>query len=91
MTPPTELVDDLVAGVRRAGKYDSARRRRSLRRGRKERGCWLYVPADELVRAGVDLDGPPPLYRTWGTARGGVFIRLYRHDDVGAGNSTGRG
>lgn len=78
MSSALELVETLT---RRAGKYDSGQRRRSQRRGR-ERGCWLYVPADELVRAGIDLDDPPPLYRTWGTARGGVFVRLYRNQGV---------
>jgi hypothetical protein len=60
----------------RTGRYDPARRRRSVRRGR-ERGCWLYMPAEELRRAGIDPAGPPPLYRTWGTQRGGVLVRLY--------------
>jgi len=59
------------------GSYDYARRRRSKRTGR-ERGCWLYIPADELTRAGVQLDAEPPLYRVWGTKRGGLMIRLYR-------------
>lgn len=71
-----ELVEQLVEAARRAGKYDSGLRRRSVRSGR-ERGCWVYVPADELVRAGVDPSGPAPLYRTWGTPRGGVLVRLY--------------
>lgn len=73
-----ELVDALTAQVRKldAGKYDHGLRRRAQRRGR-ERGCWVYVPADELQRAGVDPYGPTPDYRTWGTARGGVLVRLY--------------
>lgn len=58
-------------------KYDSGARRRAQRRGR-ERGCWVYVPAEELRKAGYDPDAAPPYYRTWGTARGGVFVRLYR-------------
>ena len=57
--------------------YDEMMRRRARRSGR-EKGCWLFVPAVELRRAGVDPDGPPPRYRTWGTSRGGVFVRLYR-------------
>jgi hypothetical protein len=56
--------------------YDAARRRRTVRRGR-ERGCWLYIAADELVKAGVDLDAPPPWYRVWGSRRGGLVVRLY--------------
>lgn len=60
-------------------RYDSAARRRAQRRGR-ERGCWVFVPAEELTKAGFDPAGEPPLYRTWGTARGGVFVRLYRDE-----------
>lgn len=59
------------------GRYDSGERRRSKRTGR-ERGCWLYIPAEELAKAGVDLDGPPPLYRTWGRPRGSLVVRLYK-------------
>lgn len=66
-----------AAPALRAGKYDSAARRQSVRRGR-ERGCWVYVPAAELLAAGVDLDGPPPFYRSWGSRRGSVLLRLYR-------------
>ena len=58
-------------------RYDAAARRRSQRRGR-ERGCHIYIPAEELVKAGIDPAGPPPAYRTWGTSRGGVMVRLYR-------------
>lgn len=58
-------------------KYDAAARRRAQRRGR-ERGCWVFVPAEELAKAGVDPAGEPPFYRTWGTRSGGVLVRLYR-------------
>lgn len=59
-----------------SGRYDSARRRRGKRTGR-EKGCWLYVPAEELEAAGIDVDGPPPFYRVWGR-RGSVLVGLYR-------------
>lgn len=58
-------------------RYDDAERRRSRRSG-GERGVWVFVPAVELRKAGVDPRGPAPWYRTWGTRRGGVLIRLYR-------------
>ena len=61
----------------KAGRYDAAQRRRSVRRGR-ERGCWVYVPAEELQRAGIDLDGPPPFYKVWGRRGGGLAARFYR-------------
>lgn len=57
-------------------RYDVAARRQSKRTGR-ERGCWLYIPAEELEKAGIDPTGPPPFYRTWGTSRGGIMVRLY--------------
>lgn len=59
------------------GRYDSGARRQSKRAGR-EKGCWIYIPAEELVAAGIDPTGPPPLYRTWGSRRGSLLARLYR-------------
>jgi hypothetical protein len=58
-------------------QYDARARRRAVRGGR-QRGCSIYIAADELEAAGYDPAGPPPFYRVWGTARGGVFVRLYR-------------
>lgn len=70
----------------RSGRYDSGQRRMAQRSGR-ERGCWVYIPAEELQKAGIAPDDPPPLYRTWGTRRGGVLVRLYRDDNhVQGGN-----
>lgn len=66
-----------LAAAEVAGRYDSAERRRTKRSGR-ERGCWAYIPAAELKKAGVDLDGPPPFVRVWGTKRGGAMIRFYK-------------
>lgn len=57
--------------------HDSALRRRSVRRGR-ERGCWVYIPAEELQKARIDLDAGPPFYKTWGDRRGSIIVRLYR-------------
>lgn len=56
--------------------HDTAARRRAQRRGR-EKGCWVYVPAEALQRAGFDPDGPPPFYRTWGSTRGTAVVRFY--------------
>lgn len=58
-------------------QYDPQVRRRALRHGR-ERGCRVYIAADELEAAGIDPAGPPPSYRVWGSARGSILIRLYR-------------
>jgi hypothetical protein len=57
--------------------YDHGKRRRTKRAGR-ERGCWLYVAAEELYAAGFTPDEPPPFYKVWGSSRGGLFVRLYR-------------
>lgn len=62
---------------RRSGNYDPARRRQAVRRGR-ERGCWVYIAAEELEKAGRGGDGPPPFYRVYGGPRGGVVVQLYR-------------
>lgn len=60
----------------RAGRYDEGARRATTRSGR-EKGCYIYIPRDELVKAGIDPDGPPPFYRVWGRERGSVLVRLY--------------
>lgn len=58
-------------------KYDAMRRRRGVRKAR-ERGCWVYVAAEELEKAGIDPTGPAPFYRTWGSSSGSILVRLYR-------------
>lgn len=58
-------------------RYDREERRQSIRKGR-ERGCWVYIAAEELVRAGISVFDPPPDYRVWGGRRGGVLVRLYK-------------
>jgi hypothetical protein len=60
-----------------SGRYDHAARRRSQRH-RRQRGCLVYLPAEELAKTGIDMHGPPPAYRVWGAPRGRVVIQLYR-------------
>lgn len=60
-----------------APSYDYAKRRKTKRAGR-ERGCWVYISAEELQAAGIDPQGETPWYRAWGTKRGGVMLRLYK-------------
>ncbi len=74
-TDPGGAVRDSKERARQGG-YDPARRRRSVREGR-ERGCWVYIPAVELVKTGIDVDKMPPLYRTFGTPLGTVLVRFY--------------
>lgn len=75
--PATGAATGTPADELRAGRYDDALRRRPQRNGR-EKGCWVYIPRDELVKAGVDPDGELPFYRVWGRERGSVLVRLYR-------------
>jgi len=57
--------------------YDSAKRRRAVRKGR-ERGAWVFIPAVELEAAGIDPQGDPPFYRVWSKPKRTVFVQLYR-------------
>ena len=70
------LSDVLLARVR-PGRHDFAARRRATRGGRRK-GCYVYIPAEQLARAGIDPDGPPPYYRTWvGGRRPRVLVNFY--------------
>lgn len=57
-------------------QYDPARRRRCVRKGR-ERGVWVFVPAEELRNAGFDPKDDPPFYRVWSRKRA-ALIQLYK-------------
>jgi hypothetical protein len=57
--------------------YDPAERRKATRAGR-QRGCSIYIPADDLRAAGINPDEPTPHYRIWPSARGSLLIRLYK-------------
>lgn len=59
------------------GRYDFARRRKGVRKGR-ERGCWVYVPKEELEKTGFDPQEDPPAYRLWASDRGRCVIQLYK-------------
>lgn len=60
------------------GRHDSAARRKGLRT-KGQRGCSIYIPAEELLKAGVDpWAEEPPYYRIWAGPRGRVVIQLYR-------------
>lgn len=60
-----------------SGRHDPAKRRQATRGGRRK-GCYVYIAAEQLAKAGVDPNGPAPFYRIWPSSRGGLFIRLYR-------------
>lgn len=60
------------------GRHDFAARRRGKRAGR-ERGCWLYIPAELLETAGIDPRGLVPWYRVWAAKdRPRFVVNLYR-------------
>jgi hypothetical protein len=67
----------LSEATRAAGRHDPALRRRGARKQR-EKGCHLYVSAEQLEQAGFDPNDPPPFYRIWPSSRGGLFVRLYK-------------
>lgn len=52
--------------------------RKKARRSGRERGCWIYVAAEDLERMGFDPYGEVPYYRIWSSVRGGLRARLYR-------------
>jgi hypothetical protein len=62
----------------RPGRHDHAEPRQSKRSGR-ERGCWTYIPAEQLAALGIDPNGPAPFYVTTASNNRGrrVFVRLY--------------
>jgi len=57
-------------------RHDPGFRRKAQRSGR-EKGCWVYIPAELLQVAGYDLAGPAPHYRLWGGSRGRLVVTLY--------------
>jgi hypothetical protein len=59
-----------------AGRHDQGARRKSKRQGR-ERGCWIYIPAEQLARLGLDPQADPPLYRTWDGRKRTALVQFY--------------
>jgi hypothetical protein len=55
---------------------DPARRNKAQRSSR-EKGCWVYIPAQKLQEAGYPEGGPVPYYRLWGGRRGRLVVTLY--------------
>lgn len=47
-------------------RYDHAVERVSVRYGR-QKGVTVFIPAAELRKAGIDPDGEPPGYKTYGS------------------------
>lgn len=57
-------------------RHDPAARRRATRAGR-QRGCFIYVPAEVLVANGIDPYREPPWYRVWAGRKGTLLVQLY--------------
>lgn len=51
---------------------DHGERVRATRSGRM-RGCYIYIDAESLRKAGLDPEATPPFYRVW-AGRGGRFV-----------------
>lgn len=56
-------------------RYDYAERKRAHRRGR-EKGCHVYIPAEELRKSPIG-ETWPLFYRIFGGARGRFVIVFY--------------
>lgn len=52
--------------------------RRQSTRKQRERGAWLYIPAEELEASGFDPKGPPPAYRIFRGRKHQFMVQLYR-------------
>ena len=55
--------------------YDPMARRASVRKGR-ERGCWVYIPREELDKTRLASVDAPPFYRTVGRKDGATVVVL---------------
>lgn len=58
-------------------RSDQAKRNKASRGGR-QRGCYIYIPAQRLQEAGIDPTGPEPYYRLWAGRRGSLLVTFYR-------------
>lgn len=71
-----EPVSPPVPSQRPAGRHDAALRKQSTRGGR-DKGCRVYIAAEQLEAAGIDPNGPAPFYRVWAGPRGRFIVTLY--------------
>jgi hypothetical protein len=70
-----EVLEAAQPPVVRPGRFDSAEWRQSTRGGR-DRGCRVYIAAEQLEAAGIDPHGPAPAYRIWAGERGRFVVTL---------------
>jgi len=62
--------------VIRPGRHDPQQRRKATRGGR-QKGCYVYIAAEQLERGGYDPSGPAPWYTISGGERGRYVVTLY--------------
>lgn len=60
---------------------DRNRRLNVIRKGR-EKGARIYIPEEELLRAGYKDPAAIVSFRVWGGMRGGVLLRFYKQGDM---------
>lgn len=58
-----------------AGRHDAAQWRKASRKGR-ERGCSLFVAAEELARAGIDPYEAPPAFKVYPGRKRTLLVQL---------------
>jgi hypothetical protein len=58
-------------------RADPAARKQATRSGRA-RGCYIYIDAGTMERAGIPASDSPPQYRLWAGRRGSLLVTLYR-------------
>jgi hypothetical protein len=66
-----------VSAPQETTRYDSAARRRSHRKSRRETGVWVYIPAAELRAIERDPGNEPPEYRIFRMSKNSLAIRFY--------------
>lgn len=57
--------------------HDPARRRKAQRSGR-QKGCWVYIPAESMPGRFKAEPDSVPFYRVWGGPTDSLVVRLYR-------------
>ena len=58
-----------------AGRHDAAQWRKASRKGR-ERGCSLFIAAEELAGAGIDPYAEPPLFKVYPGRKRTLLVQL---------------
>jgi hypothetical protein len=61
-----------------SGRTDIGARKRATRSGRRK-GCYIYIPWEQLQEAGFEPNEPAPWFRIWASrGRPRFVVNLYR-------------